>query len=359
MCAWKYKQLMPILTVKKQKLIKPKKIKNLVGASLYHIASELEKTPYKTEIQELDTQTLNSLTLEEALLRNFIKTCETTIDLSPRDIRSLLSAYLMKFEANCIKAMLRAKKADLSLEEAMSYIIPAGRMTAIKCTRILENCYNLGDVIDGLSDMEYGSVLEKAFDVYLKEKNFYLLEVALDEHVYRKMWGATGKFWGLDRKIARTIVGLEVDSINVKTVLRCKAMGISGKRIRQYILPLSGVFGKEVLDAVINCSDMESSIACLVESAKLAGARDHRHVYTELQESHVTSLTDVETILDRGLLEANLRMMKRYTAFFNIGLLLSFLNLKWFEIKNLRAIVRGSEAQITHERVKKLLILQG
>lgn len=357
MCAWKYKQIMPQLIVKKQKLIKPKKMTSLIGASLHHIVSDLEKTPYRTEIHELDTQTLTSLSLEEALLRNFIKICEEIMQLSPRDISFLLKAYLMKFEANCIKAMFRAKEAGLSVEEALSYIIPAGRMTANRCAGILENCNNIGDIIDVLSEMEFGAVLEKAFDLYLKEKNFYLLEVALDHYVYNMLWGATGRFWGLDRKIVRTIIGLEIDSINIKTVLRCKAMGISGHQIIQYLLPVSAVLGKEALEAAINGTDMESSIESLAESAKLAGARDYKYVFSKIQESQVSSLTEVETILDRGVLETCLRMGKRYTSFFNIGLLLSFLNLKWFEVKNLRVIIRGSEAKIASERVKKLLIL--
>lgn len=348
---------MPQLIVKKQKLIKPKKMTGFVGTSLHHIASELKKTPYRTEIYELDTQTLTSLTLEEALLRNFIKICEEIIQMSPRDISSLLKAYMMKFEANCIKAMFRAKEANLSVEEALNYIIPAGRLTANRCAGILENCSNIGDIIDVLSDMEFGSVLEKAFDLYLKEKNFYLLEVALDHYVYSILWGTTGRFWGLDRKIARAIIGLEIDLINIKIVLRCKAMGINGRQIMQYLLPVSAVFGKEALEAAINGTDIESTIESLVESVKLTGSRDYRSVFSKIQESQVASLTEIETILDRGLLEACLRMGKRYTSFFNIGLLLSFLNLKWFEVKNLRVIVRGSEAKIASERVKKLLIL--
>ena len=148
------------------------------------------------------------------------------MELSPKDVRLLLSALLMKFEANCVKALLRAKEAELSVEEAMKYIIPVGNLSEAKCRNILENSENIADVIDSLSDMEYGSVLEKAFAVYMKEKVFYLLEVALDRHVYHKIWKATGKFRGLDKKIARTVIGLEIDSINVKTILRCKAMGI-------------------------------------------------------------------------------------------------------------------------------------
>jgi len=358
MCAWKYKQVMPRITVEKLKLMEPKKITNLVGMSLHHISSELEKTPYRPEISELNTKGLSSISLEQALLKNFIKTCEEIIELSPKDVRLLLSALLMKFEANCVKTLLRAKEANLSVEESMNYIIPAGRLSEDRCKKTLENSENIADIIDSLSDMEYGPVLEKAFEVYLKEKIFYLLEIALDRHVYHKIWRATGKFWGLDKKIVRTAIGLEIDSVNVKTVLRCKATGISKNQIKQYILPVSEVFGEKELEEAMSCLDMQSTIDSLVESAKRARARDHRYIFTELQESHVTSLTALETILDRGLIKTNLRIIKRYTPFFNIGLLLAFLNLKWFEVKNLRAIIRGSEARIAPDRVKKLLILQ-
>ena len=358
MCAWKYKQVMPRITVEKLKLMEQKKIINLVGMSLHHISSELKKTPYRTEISELNTKELSSIFLEEALLKNFIKTCEKIIELSPKDVRLLLSALLMKFEANCVKTLLRAKEANLSVEESMNYIIPAGRLNEARCKKTLENSENIADVIDSLSDMEYGPVLEKAFEVYLKEKIFYHLEIALDRHAYHQIWRATGKFWGLDKKIARTAIGLEIDSINVKTVLRCKATGISKNQIRQYILPVSEVFGEKELEEAMSCSDLQSTIDSLVESAKRARARDHRYIFTELQESHVTSLTALETILDRGLIKTNLRIINRYTPFFNIGLLLAFLNLKWFEVKNLTAIIRGSEARIAPDRVKKLLILQ-
>lgn len=358
MCAWKYKRVMPRITVDKLRLMEPKRITDLVGMSLPHISSVLEKTPYRAEISEVRAKVPGSISLEDALIQNFIKTCEEIRDLSPNDVRLLLSALLMKFEVNCVKVLLRAKEAELSVEEAMKYIMPAGRLSEARCRQTLENSESITDVIDSLSDLEYGSVLEKAFEVYLEEKNFYLLEVALDRHVYSKIWRTIGKLRGLDKKIARTVIGLEIDSVNVKTILRCKAMGISENQIRRYLIPVSEVFGEKELEEAMRGSDMQSTINSLAESAKRALARDHQYIFTEIQELHVTSLTALETILDRGLVETNLRIIKRYTPFFNIGLLLAFLNLKWFEVKNLRAIIRGSEAGIAPDRVKKLLILQ-
>lgn len=348
---------MPKITVDKLNLMEPKQVTGLVGMSIQQIYSVLENTPYKAIISEVKENEFNFLSLEKALTRNFISTYEQIRKLSPKDVSLLLSALLMKFEANCVKALLRAKEAELSVKEAMKYIIPLENFGDAKCRSILENSENINDVIDSLSDTEYGAVLEKVFTVYMKEKVFYLLEVAIDRHVYQKIWKATGKFRGLDRKIARTIIGLEIDSINVKTILRCKAIGIKPNQIEQYLIFVSNVLNKKELRDAMRCSDLRSTIDSLVITTKNARARDHYYVFRDLQDVHVTSLTTVETVLDRGLVETNLRIMKRYTPFFNIGLLLAFLNLKWFEIKNLRAIFRGAEAGIAPDRVKKLLVI--
>jgi len=357
MCAWKYKRIMPKIAIAKLKLMEPKEIIDLAGMSLHHISSILEKTPYKAEISKIGTKELSANSLEDALLQNFIKTCEELMELSPKRIRLLLSTFLMKFEANCVKAILRAKQADLDVDEAMKYIMPVGRLGEARCRKTLEISEKVADVVESLSDMEYGSVLEKAFAVYEEEEIFYLLEIALDRHVYSKIWRAIGKLGGLDKKIARTVIGLEIDSANVKTILRCKAMEIRNYQIRRYLIPVSEVFGEKELEEVIRESDIQSFINSLVRLARNAMVRDYQYIFTEIQKQNVTSLTTLEKVLDRGLIETSLRMIKRYTPFFNIGLLLAFLNLKWFEVRNLRAIMRGSESGIPPNKIKEMLVL--
>ena len=63
--------------------------------------------------------------------------------MSPKDVRLLLSAFLMKFEVNCVKAMLRAKQAELDVDEAMNYIMPVGRLDEARCRKTLENSENI------------------------------------------------------------------------------------------------------------------------------------------------------------------------------------------------------------------------
>ena len=173
MCAWKYKRIMPKVMIAKLKLMEPKQLIGLVGMSLQHIHSILERTPYKEEIFEFNSKRLRSISMEDALLQNFIRTCEELVEISPKGIKLLLSTFLMKFEANCIKAILRAKQAELDVDEAMKYIMPVGRLNEARCRRTLQISESITDVVESFSDMDYGSVLEKALKICEKEKIFY------------------------------------------------------------------------------------------------------------------------------------------------------------------------------------------
>lgn len=359
MSAWKYKSVMPKVIVAKLRLIELKDMVDLAGRSLHSIRSILAKTPYQKEISEIPAKQLSSVSLEKAFLRNYVRTCKGIMDHSPRDIHSLLSSILMKFEADNVKAILRAKEAGISVDEAMRYITPVGRLDEVRCQKILESAKSVGDVIELLSELEYGSVLKVALEGREETRVLLPLAVAVDKYVYGKIWEATGKLKGLDKKIARAVLGVEIDSINIKVIFRCRTMGIGVDRVKRYLIPVTEVFGEKELEEATKVTDIKSSIESLLTVAKLAMTRDYQYVLTDLQREYESSqsLSKLEMILDRGLLKTSLRMLKRYTPFFNIGLILAFLNLKWFEVRNLRAIMIGVEEKIPPDEIRKLLVL--
>lgn len=363
MRAWKYKRVMPEVIVAKLRLLEPRDILDflLAGRTLQSICSTLTETPYQEEISEIPAKQLNSISMENAFLRNFIRTCKEIMGHSPKNVRSLLSAVLMKFEANNVKSILRTKRAKISVDEAMRYITPVGRLDEARCRKILESSESVNDVVELMSDMEYGSVLKEALGDYKETRVLLPFEVVLDKYVYGKIWRAAGKLRGLDKKIARTVLGVEIDSINVRVILRYKAMGISEDQIRHHLIPVSEVFSEQELEKAITAIDINSSLESFLAAAKLALARDYQYILTDLLKEYETShsLSGLEIVLERGLLKTSLRMLKRYTPYFNIGLILAFLNLKWIEVRNLRAIVKGVEAKISPAKIKKLLVLPG
>jgi len=359
MSAWKYKKVMPKVLVRKLRLIPAKDMVDLVGSSPDRICSELAKTSYQKEISEMSPQQLSSISMEEALLKNFLRTLDEIARSSPRDIRALLTRILMKFEASTLKAILRTKSAGLELEQAMRYVMPAGRLDAARCADIIRNSKNIGDVVKLVYDTEYGPVLKDALPEYDKTGALFPLETAIDRFVYGRVMRAAKKLRGLDKKIAATVLGLEIDTMNIRVLLRFREADISHDRATRYFLPVSDVFGQEALSEAMQTKEVKSAIERLLEAAEFNLARDYQLLLKELMKEYEVhkSLSRLEVVLDRGLLETSLRMLKRYTSFFNIGFLLAFVNLKWFEMRNLRAIVRGADEKIPSERTRELLVL--
>jgi len=356
---WQYKQLTPKVLVSKLKLIGPKDTVDLANKDLDQIYSLLGKTAYQQEISKIPPQLTSHDSLEDALLGNFIRTVDEIARYSPKSVSKLLATTMTKFEASNVKTILRSKSAGVRVDDALRYVIPAGKLNHAKCKEILEKSQSVRDIIKHLSHTTYGPVLEQALEDYEKTKLLLPLEVAVDRCVYGQIWKAVGKLKGLDGRIARTILGLEVDSINIKTILRCQQMGLSQDQMVQFLIPVSDVFRRRELEEAAKGADADVILNRLLAAARVNVARDYQHLLIELTRDYESrrSISHLETVLDRGLLGTSLRMLKRYTPFFNIGLVLAFLNLKWFELRNLRTIIAGVETGMPASRVKELLIL--
>ena len=360
MKAWKYKRVMPKVIIEKLRLIDPKDMKSLAGRSVQDLCLTLADTTYREEISEIPSEQLSSLSLERAFLRSFMRTCRQIMDHSPRDIAFLLSTILMKYEIGTAKTILRTIEANLGIEEAWNLVVPAGNLNELECRRILENSQDINEAVEFLSGSEYGPALLESLKEYEKTGTFLFLETALDRFVCRRLWRSAERLRGLDRNIGKTILGLEIDAVNIRTLLRCKTLGINKEQTKRYLLPVSKVFRENELDAALESADIESAINSLSAAAERAYARDYRYVLDDILEEYMSSvsLPRLELALERSLLRANLRMLKRYTPFFNIGLILAFLNLKWTEIRNLIACARGTEGGVSPEKIRELLIFQ-
>jgi V/A-type H+-transporting ATPase subunit C len=359
MRAWKYKRLTPNVIGQRLELIESKDIVDLVGKRLDYIHLMLSKTPYHIELQDIQDKQLDSASIENVLLKNYINTCEIIKDYSPKNIRLLLYAILKKFEINNIKAILRAKWAGISVNEAMRFITPVGKMDEMRCKSILKNAESVIDVIEHLSDLEYGPVLKEAFRDHEETEGLQYIEAFLSNYVYKEIFKAVGKLRGRDKKIAETVLGIEIDSINIKILLRSMSLKIGKDQIKRYLLPTSQIFSEKELETAIETNDIRAFIESLLTVAKFRNARDYQYMLIELLGEYKSfqSLSSLEVALDRSLLKTSLRMLKRYTPYFNIGLILAFLNAKWFEVRNLRAILRGTEGNLDPEKIMKLLIL--
>jgi V/A-type H+-transporting ATPase subunit C len=353
--AWKYKRLMPKVLGFKQKLLTIQDLLGLLGRSLEEIVGVLQTSPYNAVIAAIPEKPVDAAALERALREDYIRTLEAIVDASPKDIQRLLTTIRSKFEVHNIKALLRAKRAKLNVDEAMRYVIPIGRLDDSSCREVYRHAGSYADILPLLADSGYPLLPDEDDTV----DEMFVLEASLDRDVNRRMWDAARRLRGRDKKIAETLIGMEIASATLKTMLRSKALGISKEYVLRHVQPAAG-FSQEDYEAAFDQVDLRSTIELLGKTADKA-SRDIRYLLQDLSREcdAFPPLSRVEAVFDRNLLTASQRMLKRYTPFFNVGLVLAFLNAKWFEVRNLSTIARGAVDELPPDRVTELLILPG
>lgn len=356
MKAFKYKEIMPKVAIEKLKLIEPDELIELIGKDIESILCFLAASPYSGEIMKIPVDKRDDpIFIEAALNENYAKTFNKLIKFSQSEIKQFLLAFSKKFEAANIKTILRAIVGKMNFEEAVMHIIPIGTLDRNKCRVLLTKAKTIEDAINLLAELGYASIFKETFGKYVYSSSLLPLELALDKVVYEGILEAVENLKGLDRDIARSILEIEIDSINIKVILRGKSMGFAQDRLRDFLIPSSPVT-RDIIEEMINAPDLKSTIKCLSETIENAKNPFYKRVFNQFFESCFESPEDFEILLDRAPLKASLILLKKHLRYYNIGFILAFLNLKWSEIRNLRCLIIGSKRKIPSEQIKKFMI---
>jgi V/A-type H+-transporting ATPase subunit C len=344
---------MPRVAIENLKLIEIDDLINLIGKDFEAIRSTLADSPYAEQILATSQDTLNYSFLETALLENYAETMQKIIKFSSGNIKKLLLALLRKVEVSNLKTMLRAAKGHIDVDEAMKHMVPVGILDLNRCRAILEAAASIEDVIAALSNFEYGKVLNHAIEE--RGENLKLLEVALDKAVYREILETVKKLTGVDQKIAYEMIGIELDAINVKIILKGKKLSVSPEIVKEYLMP-TAFLNETILEKAVAATDVKSMIERLSMTVEWLHPV-YKKVFTQMLKESNAQLSWLETILDKAPIEMSLSVLKEHSRYYNIAFILAFLNLRWAEVKNLRCIVKGSERKSPHSQVRKLLII--
>jgi len=347
----KYAYINAMVRGMKTRLLDKERFYTLIGSrDLKGLLHLLEDTPYRSDVHRI-MEDISPITVEQVLMENFIRTVENIIEISPRDLKEILKKLLQRFEVSNLKLVLRAKHSGLGFPDIQSKLLPLKRFGKEMCRLLLERTNTIDDVVDLLKPSPYGEALRQSLVEYRLRGTLLPLETALDKLVYQTLLNSAYKLGGLDGKIAREIFGSEVDTVNIKTAIRCKLLGVELDIYQNYILPRGFVFDEEYLVKAYTSPGIEKLFeAFLVHPYKSyiqRGFEDYRKT---------GSLMRLEVELEKALANVNREICHKYPSPLHIGVVLSYLNLKWFEVKNLRTIMLGKLSKIPSEKIAKLLI---
>ena len=339
-------------------LLDERRLRELVDARREDFLSSLMDTAYKEKLTKAAVVEVDARSIEKALKEELIDQYLMVIKSTKGAIRDIFEEFLRRLEVKNLKAVIRAKAAEIAGTGTMTstktgtpeaaMFFPVEDFFKRKISRLTE-ADSVESVIKQLEN-PYRRVLEEALPEYEKSKRILILENALDEEVSGAMWNRIERLRGEDEEIVRKIIGTEFDIANLMTLLRCKSEGIAEAEMRKYFLPYIYAFD-------FNADAMKDSISAenVSSAVQLMSASAYKDVLTGALSAYEAekSLIPFENALSRYFFVTIKGILRGYPI--NIGTTIGFLYLKEIEIRNLCTIAVCTENEIPAEETMKLL----
>jgi V/A-type H+-transporting ATPase subunit C len=211
---------------------------------------------------------------------------------------------------------------------------------------LLSSAADMSKLLEFLEGSEYFDVVSAALPDYEKYGLAPLL-TALDKHYYSALWeDVLAK--KPQREILKTTIGFQIDSVNVKLILRLKQEGVPPQEIDKYPIRPSHELTEPMLKAMIMAEDVRSA-AHMIHITSVG--RVLREISEKIEKEGVQAA-------ERALDEFYLRVCKwlGLVRFFSIAPTISYIAQKENEVKNLRVIVRLKADGVSPQEIKETLV---
>jgi len=157
-----------------------------------------------------------------------------------------------------------------------------------------------------------------------------------------------------DRKIATNILGIEIDALNVKIILRYKSLMTDPANIKKNLMPSASI-NEKILNSAIKAPDVKSTLQCFLKAVETKH-QVYQDLFAKLVKESDSPISRLEFILETAPIEMSYFEFKKNMRYYNIGYILAFINMKWIEIKNLRCIINAMARNVRADQTLDLLV---
>lgn len=263
-----YSSVLVKIGVERSNLLNKQKLERLTDCkSLKEFAVELEQTIYGKNITHL-VQPYTANVFEKAFRENFIEVCIKIVRSSPDVASAFLKNYLLKFEHENIKTILRAISIGLPYDELKSKIyLPVE--TFLKRQKLILKAamaIQVKLVVDALQNTVYGPSLITGLKKYEETGSTKYFDILLDRMFYEYLGKSMKDLPKSDRKLAFFYVSRQTDCFNIVTILRAKLLGYEPNWIRMTVSRNFYNVPKQTIEAMLTAKNFEAAFNIVKQS---------------------------------------------------------------------------------------------
>jgi len=254
--------------------------------------------------------------------------------------REFMKALFLRHEVEELKMLLRIIYTGRKNEAIINTLVFLKKYSALDFNRLV-NSSDLPDFIMNLKGSEYYRVLSRFLGNF-RENNLFDIETSLDIYYFMKVLNLKDKLLsGGDLKSVTNMLGVETDIANLQMIYRCKKLfKLPAEMIYKYIIPYWYHLTRKELVALTQSGD----------------TNEFRQLVSETKYSDI--FRDDEHLWELNAMNYAYRMYKSHfrKGTFNFGMLMAYLHLKEFDIRNIITIIEGVRYKVPKDEIKSYLI---
>jgi V/A-type H+/Na+-transporting ATPase subunit C len=302
------------------------------------LVTRMKNTVYLDALAKL-TKPYTAETVEGALREHLVNQHAKIVNIANGS--AILNAYFVRYITLNLKIILKGKAMNKTYEELLPKVNMraeelVGRRDLVVKALVAKD---FDDAINSLAGSEFGEDARKAAQAYKEKGDIRVFDTYLDHAFYKSLDRAVA----FESKLQDTqkLIGIDIDSYNILSVLRGKFWGLSPNEVHELIVTTTSKAPKDVLQRMINTEKIQEAIS------ELSGT-----IYKELIPRNAANDIDAIMQLESAFQKESLRrIMNSYRTVFTVGNLLASIKLMAYEIRNLGAIAAGVEQKIMADKI--------
>lgn len=318
----------------------------LMLMSLPEISRFISESGYQKEITMLASKFDGIDLIEHATYKNMASIFRSIYDSAEGELKDVLGADLDRWDAWNIKIILRGKSFGLSGDQLVEDLVPAGSLDTAALEKLM-SIESIEDCFVAYCKMTHTPIPQEVIAEYKEKGNLSPIEDFLVKHHYENLL-VTIDATSRPMRLYQDYIRLEIDLINLETILKLKLEGIYGEGVMKYVISGGKAIDKKLATQLANADSIQAA------ANDLAQLDFYEDIKDALDANH-RSLKDIVA----GLRKYKVNQTRTFSHLYPLSVIpiIDFMIHKENEVNNIRAIARGIESGLDKETINGLLVI--
>lgn len=330
----------------KSHLLSREQYEQLIEAdSVQAVIDQLMGSQYQHDLAESLTRYEGADAVEDAVSRNLVRTYQRLITVTQGMDRELAEVFFQRWDLFAVKSLLRVKHRGLDATSAEGMLVP-GPTLGVALLNEYASLPSMDVLVRTLAgwNSKLCRCLVDSLPEYNAGNDLRVLEDALDRHYFVKTARTLKGIESESAQLLRSALQMEIDRINVRTVMAMHGSEETEDVLRSRMLP-GGRLHEPVLAQILQAKTPEQVIEPL-QNTPYRNLR--RGLFKYVQSNRFSPL---ERVFEQVFIEQLGALARSHTL--SIAILLLYTWLKYNEVVNLRVIARGSAKHLPKGLVRE------